>query len=212
MMAAAKRSTDDSFPIRKSAEADRWRPKPVFTEAVNRKIEAKRMKDAGLRLHKVRADDGTVRDAWCLPMSWQAMGFQDHQKHAAERFGRDWEAAYRGLRGQSFEPGVDGRGNAHRFHEVQIMAQTRIRECEAYLGKRTWEIVVAVVAHGATVREMAELSGVDNRNIRTELETALNDLDGFYSKNRIKDRTWEAFERFNVLRSEMIEQAEREVG
>lgn len=173
---------------------------------------AEKARAAGMKMRKVRAPDGTVQDVWSFPASYYAMGFQDHQIHAAERFGRDWEAAYRGLKGQGFEPGVDGGRSIHGAHHSQVDAQGRLARCREALGKRAWEIVVAVVVHGATAREIHSMGGKENRTVKSDMDVAFNALDGFYSGSNSKDRTWTAFEQFNAVRAAMIERAEREVG
>ena len=180
--------------------------------AKDQKELAEKAKAQGMKRRRVRAPDGSVREVWCYSTSYHAMGFQDHQIAAAEQFAQDWETAFRGLRGQSFEPGVDGGSNAHRFHSATVMAQGRISQCKKYLGERTWEIVKAIVINGATITGMKGQARTHDRNLRQEVDNAFNDLDAFYSGSRRKDRTWEAFERFNMERAEMIAQAEREVG
>lgn len=181
--------------------------------ADDRKALGERCKAAGMRKVTVRAQDGTVQEVWSFSASYHAMKFQDHQIHAAERFGRDWEAAYRTLKGQGYEASVDGSRSRHGSHFAQVDAQTRLRACETYLGKRGYEIVRAVVVYGATPREIHAMGGKEHVTVKSDMDVAFNDLDAFYQgASRRKDRTWEAFERFNAERAAMIEQAEREVG
>lgn len=175
-------------------------------------LVASRAKAAGMKKRTVRADDGSVQEVWSFAASYHAMGFQDHQIAAAERFGRDWEAAYRTLKGQGYEASVDGSRSRHGAHFTQVDAQTRLDAAREYLGKRSYDIAVAVVIHGGTAREIHAMGGKEHRTVKSDMDVAFNDLDAFYHGSRRKDRTWEAFERFNAERAAMIEKAEREVG
>lgn len=187
-------------------------PKPELHPAIQRKIETKEKKAAGMTLRRIRADDGSVQEVWTFAASYHAMGFQNHQITAAERFGRDWESAYRTIRAAGLEGGVDGCTPLHRRHYSQVDAFSRLRACQEYLGRRSFEIVRAVVIHGATAREIHAWGGKDHRSVKSDMDVAFNDLDAFYTGTRRKDRTWDAIERFNAERAAMIEQAEREVG
>lgn len=180
--------------------------------AIERKATAEKAKAAGMKLRRIRAADGTVQEVWSFAASYHAMGFQDHQIHAAERFARDWEGAYPSLRGHGFEPGVDGGGGRHGRHGAQVAAQARLQECQRYVGARGFAIIRAVVVHGATAREIHAMGGKEHRTVKSDMDVAFNSLDAFYTGSRTKDRTWQAIEEFNRVRSEMIEQAEREVG
>lgn len=201
--------------IRVSKEGNPLRidgPAPEIHPAIQRKIDTKAKKAAGMVLRRIRADNGSIQEVWTFSHSYLTMGFQDHQIAAAERFGRDWEAAYRTIRAAGLEFGVDGGRAPHRMHHSQVDAQTRLRACEAQLGRRLYAIVVAVVIHGATSREIHAMGGKDHRSVKSDMDVAFNELDAFYHGSRPKDRTWEAFDRFNAERSAMIERAEREVG
>lgn len=187
-------------------------PKPELHPAVVRKLDTQAKKAAGMQLRRIRAHDGSVQEVWTFSASYHAMGFQDHQIAAAERFGRDWEGAYRTLRGQGFEPGVDGGGARHAMHFTQVDAQTRLAACREYLGTRAYQIVVAVVVYGATARQVHKLGGKEHRTVKSDMDVAFNDLAAFYTGTRRKDRTWDAIERFNEERAALIEAAEREVG
>lgn len=173
---------------------------------------ATRARAAGMKKRTMRAPDGSVQEVWSFASSYHAMGFQDHQIHAAERFGRDWEAAYRTLKGQGYEAIVDGARSRHGAHFSQVDAQARLESAREYLGKRSYDIVVAVVVHGATCREIHAMGGKEHRTVKSDMDVAFNDLNAFYTGTRRKDRTWDAIERFNAERAAMIEQAEREVG
>jgi hypothetical protein len=174
---------------------------------------AEKCKAAGMKKRTMIGPDGKTQvEVWAYSSSYHAMGFQDHQIYAAERFARDWETAYRTLKGQRFEAGVDGGRSIHGAHFAQIEAQSRLAECLAYLGQRAFQIVVGVVVNGATLRVISALGGKDPRAIKADMESAFDDLDAFYTGNRRKDRTWEAIEQFNAERAAMIERAEREVG
>lgn len=179
---------------------------------VDKEVVATRAKAAGMKKRTLRADDGSVQEVWSFAASYHAMGFQDHQIHAAERFGRDWEAAYRTIKGQGFEFGVDGGRSRHGAHLSQVDAQTRLHACRGYVGKRGFEVIVAIVVNGAAIRDLAPRARTHDRNIRQDIDNAFNDLDGFYTGTRHKDRIWEAVEKFNAERAAMIELAEREVG
>lgn len=177
----------------------------------DRKAIAEKAKAEGARKVTI-LQDGKRRDVWARPHSYRAMGFQDHQIHAAERFEGDWSAAYSTIRGQGFEPAVDGSGAPHRIHFARVDAQTTLRAIAGAIGKRSWEVVVAVVINGATITGMAKAAKLDVRAIRQIVNDAFDDLDGVYAAGRKKDRTWEAVERYNLQCAEMIERAEREVG
>jgi hypothetical protein len=172
---------------------------------------AERAKAAGMKRRRVRAANGEVKEVWCFTASYQAMGFDDRQIAAAAQFERDWECAYRGLKAQSFEPGVDGGKTMHNAHVSQVHAQNKLGMCKMALGIRSWNLVVAVVVYGASSRKITELGGKDHRTVKSDMDVAFNDLDAFYTGNRTKDRTWNAVEEFIRERSELIEEAERVV-
>lgn len=180
--------------------------------AADAQARADRAKEMGMKRVSVRADDGTVKEIWSFAASYHAMGFQNHQIHAAERFGRDYEAAYRTLRGQGYEASVDGARSRHGSHFSQVDAQSRLQACQEYLGRRGYDIVLAVVIHGATCRQIHAMGGKQHVTVKNDMDVAFNDLDAFYTGTRRKDRTWDAIERFNAERAAMIEMAEREVG
>lgn len=187
-------------------------PRPKVSEAAQKKIEAKKMKAAGLKQRMVRAPDGSRQAVWVYSSSYHAMKFQDHQIAAAEQFSKDYETAFQGLRGMGFEPGVDGGRMAHALHTARVMAQTSIASCRGYIGERSYQIVIAIVINGATVTGMVKECGRDNRSLRADIDWAFNNLAAFYSGSRRVDQTWAAFERFNQERTELIARAEREVG
>jgi hypothetical protein len=170
---------------------------------------ADRAKAAGMRKRSMRDSTGTVVEVWSFASSYHAMGFDAFQIAAAENFGRDWEAAYRGLKGQGYEPSVDGARSMHGPHLSMVQAQNRLQGIRAHLGARSWEIVVAVVIHGATSREIHRMGGADHRTVKNDMNTAFNSLYGFYAQDQRKDRTWTAFERLNAERAAMIAEAER---
>lgn len=194
-----------------SKERAQFEAQEALERAKDKMALAERCKALGMKKRQVRAYDGTIQDVWMFEASYQRMGFQDHQIHAAERFGRDWETAYRGLRGQGFEPGVDGGKTPHGPHLAQVTAQTRLAQCRQYLGERSWQIVVAVVVHGATVTGVMQAARRDHRAVRADFERAFDDLDGFYTDDRKMDRTWVEIAKFNEDRAAMIAQAERGV-
>lgn len=180
-------------------------------DRADRKAIAEKAKAAGLKAKQIRADDGSLGEVYCFPSSYHLMGFQDHQTAAAERFSTDWEVAYRVLRGQQYEAGVDGARNIHGPHFAQVNAQTRLQAVRSHLGERGWSIIKAIVIHGATIRELMVIANCDNRRIRQDIDCAFNDLHGFYSGNRIQDKIWAAFESLNAERAAMISEAERGV-
>lgn len=193
-------------------ERGQYEAEQAEVRRLDKQTIAERAKAAGMKKRQMRDAEGRMVDVWMFSTSLVAMNFDAFQIAAAEKFGRDWEVAYRTLRGQTFEPSVDGARSRHGAHFSQVDAQAKIQACEQYLGKRSFEIVRAVVIYGATVRGLVSLVKADARNIRTELENAFNDLDAFYTGGRKKDRTWEAIEKFNMERAALIEAAEREVG
>lgn len=184
----------------------------ALVRADDRKAVAEKAKAAGLRKIQIRGEDGEIVETWASAQSYRAMGFEDHQIHAAERFETDWAAAYSTIRGQGFEMAVDGSGAPHRVHFVRVDAQTRLAACEAYLRNRAYAIVKSVVIYGATVTGIMRETKRDNRAVKADIEQAFNDLDAFYHDNRRKDPMWEYLERFNQERAELIERAERAVG
>jgi hypothetical protein len=203
-------AVDPSF--RRGVERDRWKPKQTVSDVVRRKQEDKAYKAMGMKKHTVRAEDGTVKEVWCFSTSYRAMGFQDHQISAAERFSRDWETAYPQLRSASMEPPVDNAGRMSAKLHRSADSHGRLMECRKAIGQRAWEIVVGVVIYGATVTGMMRTTGLNNRAISQMIDDTFDDLAGFYSGERRKDRAWTAFEEFNRERAAMIEAAEREVG
>lgn len=166
---------------------------------------AERAKAAGMKKRKVRAPDGSIQDVWSFDASYHAMGFQDHQIAAAERFNQDWEIAYSPLKGQGYEPSVDGARALHGPHAARKDAIDRLSQCKQRLGSRAWEIVVAVVRYGATSRQIHAMGGHDHRTVKQNMDAAFNDLDAFYNGGGRRDRTWIAFQRFNEERAELSE-------
>jgi hypothetical protein len=175
-------------------------------------IIARRAKAAGMKKRQIRDSDGRVVDVWMFSASYYAMGFNAMQIAAAERFEIDWTMAYRTLKGQGYEASVDGARSMHKVHFSQVDAQSRLDAARQYLGKRSYDVVVAVVIYGATAREIHAMGGKEHRTVKSDMDVAFNDLDAFYTGNRRKDRTWDAVDRFNAERAAMIERAEREVG
>ena len=176
----------------------------------DRKAVAEKAKAVGMTKITIRGQDGAVVDVWARPQSYRAMGLQDHHIHAAERFEGDWTAAYSSLRGQGFEFAVDGSSTPHKIHFARVDAQTRLAACEHYLRARAFEIVKAVAIHGATVTGIMRMTKRDNRAVKADIESAFNDLDGFYHDGRRKDPMWEYLEQFNQERAALIEAAERD--
>jgi len=166
---------------------------------------AERAKAAGMKKRQVRAPDGSIQEVWSFDASYHVMGFQDHQIRAAERFNQDWEVAYSPLKAQGYEPGVDGGKSLHGPHAARVSAQNRLKNCKAALGAREWEIVVAVVIHGATSREIHRLGGHDHRTVKQNMAAAFDKLDDFYHASARKDRTWIAFAKFNEDRAKALE-------
>lgn len=166
---------------------------------------AERCRAAGMKKRSVRAPDGSIQDVWSFDASYHAMGFQDHQIRAAERFNADWEIAYSPLKGQGYEPSVDGARSLHGPHAARKDAIDRLSRCKARLGARSWEIVVAVVRYGATSREIHRMGGHDHRTVKQNMDAAFNDLDAFYHGSERRDRTWIAFAKFNEDRSALAE-------
>lgn len=169
---------------------------------------AERAKAAGMRKRQIRAADGSIQDVWSFDSSYHVMGFQEHQIRAAERLNQDWEVAYSPLKAQSYEHSVDGARSLHGPHAARVAAQERLTRCKAALGDRDWEIVVAVVIHGATSREIHRLGGHDHRTVKAMMAAAFDKLDTLYHGGGRKDRTWIAFSKFNEDRAAMLERAQ----
>lgn len=187
---------------------------PALTPSapIRRKLESKEMKAQGYKRLLVRAHDGSVQAVWHRATSFRALGFDDRQVAAADRFYRDWQIAYSGLKGQSFEMAVDGGGGGHDAHATRVAAQGRLGVVKRHIGEAHWQAIVAVVIHGATARAIHEIGGKEHRVVMDHIDKALNALDAAYTGGVKKDRTWQAFEQFNAERAALIEQAEREVG
>lgn len=207
---AERRIAVDGNPLRING------PKAPLPEAARRKVERKQMTAAGYQAEPVTVIDprGIAERAepWQGPASFRRMGFQDQQILSAELFRRDWGAAHRTLKGQTWEMPVDGQGGAHNGHLARVQAQSQLRACQEEIGRRNFEIVVAVVVNGATCQRIHAMGGNQHVVVKSDMNTAFDALDGFYHGTRRKDRTWDAIERFNAERAAMIEQAEREVG
>lgn len=186
-------------------------PAVKVPEPVRLKQESKALKADGFKRHHVRTDDG-VHPVWARATSFRQLGFDDRQISAADRFNRDWRAAYSGLKSQSFEMAVDGGGGAHDAHIARVAAQNRLQAVQRAVGAEHWQAIVAVVINGATARKIHEIGGKENRVIMDRIGKALDALDAAYTGGMRKDRTWLAFEQFNNERAALIEQAEREVG
>lgn len=169
---------------------------------------AEQAKAAGMKKRQIRGPDGSIQDVWSFDTSYHVMGFEDHQIRAAERFNQDWEIAYSPLKGQGYEPGVDGGRSIHGPHAARVSAQERLRRCRDRLGARDWEIVVAVVIHGATSREIHRLGGHQHVTVKQNMAAAFDKLDGFYHGTARKDRTWIAFSKFNENRAKALESAQ----
>lgn len=168
---------------------------------------AERAKAAGMKKRQVRGPDGSIQDVWSFDASYHAMGFQEHQIRAADRFGQDWEIAYRALKGQGYEPGVDGGRSIHGPLGSIILAQERLARCKKALGEDGWMIVVGVVIYGATARQIHKMGGHEHRTVKAMMDAAFNKLDAFYHGTPRKDRTLIAFARFNEGRAAMLEEA-----
>jgi hypothetical protein len=175
-------------------------------EEVNRVAKA-----AGMKRRVVRADDGSLEQVWAWDQSYVSMGFEAHQIEAAERFDRDWIIAYSPLKGQSYEPSVDG-GSPDAPHIARIQAQRRLNALRIHLGGRDWEIVVAVVRHGATARQVAGGNGRARAEYAIAISAAFNRLDAWYHPTRDnprKDRTWRSFAELNAERAAIAERVRK---
>jgi hypothetical protein len=194
---------------------NRERAQHEAEQAAIRATEKHRVADVararGMKRRQVRAADGTVQEVWSYESSFHAMHFEDHQIAAAERLQNEWQAAYRGLQGQGFTPGVDGGKSPHGPHMAVVAAQQNLTVCRAYLGARNYDIVVAVAIYGATIHGLAKAASRDHRAVRANVSAAFDDLDGFYSAgNRRKDQTWMAVETHIRRLAEGIAKAERD--
>lgn len=187
-------------------EAEQAEVRRIDKEAI-----AIRAKASGMKKGAVRADDGSVQDVWQRPDSFERMGLERQLIAAIDRFGIDYMTAHRGVKGQSWEMPVDGQGSAHGAHLARVNAQGRLRACREEIGRRNFDICVGVLL-GATAQKIHILGGNQHVVVKADIRNALTELDNFYTGRRRKDRTWEAFERFNAARAAMIEKAEREVG
>lgn len=179
---------------------------------IDKETIADRAKAAGMKKRQFRDADGKIQEVWMFSASYYAMGFNALQIAAAERLEADWQAAYRSLRGQGYEASVDHARSQHGPHLAMVDAQTRLQQCKFKLGARSWEIVVAVIIHGATARELHARGAKDHVTVKDHMTVAFNDLDAFYTGSQHKDRTWSAIEAFNAERAAMIAAAEQGVG
>lgn len=183
------------------------RAQDAARRAAEKHAIAEQAKAAGMKKRQVRAPDGSIQEVWSFDASYHAMGFQEHQIRAADRFGQDWEIAYRVLKGQGYEPGVDGGRSIGGPLGSIILAQDRLAKCKKALGEDGWLIVVGVVIYGATARQIHKMGGHEHRTVKAMMDAAFNKLDAFYFGTPRKDRTLIAFSRFNEDRAAMLEQA-----
>lgn len=183
------------------------RAEEAARRAAEKHAVAEKAKAAGMKKRQIRAPDGSIQEVWSFDTSYHAMGFQEHHIRAAERFAQDWEIAYRVLKGQGFEPSVDGARSIHGPLGSILLAQDRLAKCKKALGEDGWLIVTGVVIYGATCRQIHKLGGHDHRTIKAMMDAAFNKLDAFYHGTPRKDRTLIAFSRFNEDRAAMLEGA-----
>ena len=206
--AAPKRIGEELTPSEFAAH----RAKQHAEKVADRQEIGEKAKAAGMKKVQLRAPDGSVQEVWGWQSSFLAMRFEDQQIAAAERFQRDWESAYRGLRGQSLEPVVDGGGVKHGAHLAAVEAQSRLDQCKKSLGERSYSIVVAIAINGGSARLLHANGAKQHVSVSADIEVAFNHLYGFYFGSQRKDPTWRATEKFNAERAALIEKAEREVG
>lgn len=192
-----------------SRELAQHQAEQAALRAADKHDVARRAKARGMGRRRILAPDGAEREVWAHA-SFTAMHFEKHQVAAAERFQADWEAAYNALRAQMLEPGVDGSRGMHGPQMVRLEAQHRLTRCQAYIGARTYDFVVAVAVHGATIQGISKISGRHHRVIRTNIDLAFEDLAGFYAGERRKDKTWLVVEQMILDRTAQITKAERE--
>lgn len=170
---------------------------------------ADRARHNGMKRIQIRASDGSIQDVWSFSSSFAAMGFENQQVAAAERFQGDWQTAFAGLQGQGFAPGVDGGKSQHGPHLARVSAQARLAACRAHLGARSYDFVVAISIYGATVTGITKDAGRHHKVVRANIDAAFDDLDGFYAGIRRKDRTWAVVETLIRDRAALIAKAEK---
>ncbi len=173
---------------------------------------AAKAKAAGMKKFSVRAPNGEVREVWTYNTSFERMAFNDQQMEAAERFQRDYEMAFRGLRGLGFEPAVDGGKSAHGAHHSRVQAQATLAECRQALGRYNYELVVAVAINGGSARQLHALGASQHQVMAAEIRRAFYELYNFYFGTALQTGSMKAVEQFNAERAALIEQAERELG
>ncbi|WBU27554.1 hypothetical protein OOZ54_12700 [Rhodopseudomonas palustris] len=131
---------------------------------------------------------------------------------AAERFVRDWEAAfYSGLRSPGFDPRVDASARAHAGHLRAVEAQKRLNSVQRYIGERNYDICVGVLIMAQTAAKIHALGGRDHRSVNHDIDVALNALTEFYDPARLaRDPTWRAFKKVIEAGAKVIGQGEEE--
>lgn len=184
------------------------RAEEAARRAAEKHAVAEKAKAAGMKKRQLRAPDGSIVEVWSYATSYHAMGFQDHQIRAAERFAQDWEIAYRVLKGQGFEPSVDGARSIHGPLGSILLAQDRLKRCKRALGEDGWLIVTGVVIYGATARQIHKMGGHEHRVVKAMMDAAFNKLDAFYHGTPRKDRTLIAFSKFNEDRLRALEEVQ----
>jgi hypothetical protein len=158
-----------------------------------RKQDDERASKYGLTKRKVRAPDGSVKNVWTAPNTFDSMRLEDHQADALTKFTNAFSLAESvGLKAAGLEPGVDG-GSAdfHARHLKRNEAQRHIDQVRAFFGERQWSIFMAFF-HGMTSRRAHELKGPEHRTVTEAARSLLDDLSQFYTGKRRVDPLWNA--------------------
>ena len=106
-------------------------------------------------------------------------GLPENLLRAGTRFAQDWESALAKLGSKGFEPGVQGGGSSS--HVKFIEAQTRLKELEAKLGGRDYQILIATVILGVGPSELHKNGGPENKVISAEIRRILREVASYYS-------------------------------
>jgi hypothetical protein len=161
---------------------------------------------------RILADDGSVPIVQVTCFSLR--GFQAHQRTAADRFGKDWEAALGALRSRGFE-GAAGGTRSHADHLRRAAAQQRLVAIRRHVGSLYSLLVLAVIVGygpGKISAECGEAVG----DVSIELRRVLDRLAEFYDpsrrfRSRADMKAEKILARFAGIQA-LIDEAERTAG
>jgi hypothetical protein len=105
-------------------------------------------------------------------------------------FIRAWEIAERGIRGQSFEIGVDGgRPGRTELAEAKILAAEQLAACKARIGDIDYRYCVAFLCHGIDVSDIHAAGGHEHRIVSDRIRRAIRRLAYRHTPDLEPDRT-----------------------